>query len=160
MPELGNYEGQVARIQSQQYSYIDYTNKEGKTTVKEDMVFRWIWSFAKEIGVAHKLAEADVKGDTIAEYIENAKPYLVSKDRWIHFCIGGSEYENKNGYTQYRLFIVRSEKNKFGFELYDPKKEPTKLIAFNETIHLKKKKVSDPVESFTGKDAGSDLDLD
>jgi hypothetical protein len=160
MPELGNYEGQVARVQSQQYSYIDYTNKDGKTTKKEDMIFRWIWSFAKEIGVAHKMAEADVSGDTIAEYVENAKPYLISKDRWIHFCIGGAEYENKNGYTQYRLFVVRAEKNRLGFELCDPKKEPTKLIAFNEAIHVKKKKPSEPVEGFSGKDAGSDLDLD
>lgn len=160
VPDLGNYAGQVARIQTQQYSYTDYTNKEGKTTSKEDMIFRWIWNFAREIGVAQTMIDHDVKGESIEEYVENAKPFLVSKDRWIHFCIGGAEYENKNGYTQYRLFIVKSEKNKYGFEIYTEGKAPTKLIKFNDALHIKKKKTSEGVASFTGRDASADLDLD
>lgn len=160
MPELGNYAGQVARVQTQQYSYTDYTNKEGKTTTKEDMIFRWIWNFAKEIGVTQTMIDHDVKGESIAEYFENARPFLVSKDRWLHFCIGGSEYENKAGYTQYRLFIVRSEKSKNGYELHKDGVAPTKLIKFDESQHIKKKKASESVSSFSGRDAGSDLDLD
>lgn len=160
MPELGNYEGQIARVQSQQYSYTDYTNKDGKTTPKEEMIFKWIWNFAKEIGVAHKMGEDDVQGETIQEYVENAKPYIISKDRWVHFCIGGSEYENKAGYTQYRLFIVKPEKGKQGYELFNKSKEPAKLIKYNESLHIKKKKTSDSVGSFSGRDAGSDLDLE
>lgn len=160
IPEMGNYQGQIARVQSQQYSYTDYTNKEGKTTLKEDMIFKWIWNFAKEIGASKDLIANNVEGSNIQEYIENAKKYLVSKDRWIHWCIGGSEYENKAGYTQYRLYVVKPEKNKVGYELDQPGEKPTKLIEFNPALHIKKKKVSDSVESFEGKDAGSDLDLD
>lgn len=158
-PELGNYQGQVARVQTQQYSYSDYTNKDGNTTLKEDMIFRWIWNFAKEIGVADTLKEKDIQGTTIEEYVNNAKPYLVSKDRWFHFCIAGSEYENKNGYTQYRLFLPKQEGAKKGYQLYVEGQEPSasKFIAYNEAQHIKRKK---PVESFTGRDAGSDLDLD
>lgn len=158
MPSLGNYEGQVARVQSQQYSYSDYTSKEGKTTTKEEMLFRWIWTFAREIGVSETLKENDISGATIEDYLENAKPYLISKERWINFCIGGSEYENKAGYTQYRLFIVKPEKNRYGFDLY---KEgvASKAITFNESVHIKKKKPSEEVTSFSGRDS-SDLDLD
>ena len=159
-PEMGNYEGQVARVQTQQYSYSDYTNKEGKTTTKEDMIFRWLWNFAKEIGVSKDLIANNVEGSTIAEYVENAKKYLISKERWIHWCIGGSEYENKSGYTQYRLFVVKPEKSKLGYQLEVPGEKPSKLVDFNEATHIKKKKTSDSVDSFEGKDAGSDLDLD
>lgn len=159
-PEMGNYEGQVARVQSQQYSYSDYTNKEGRTTLKEDMVFKWLWNFAKEIGVSKDLIANNIEGSNIAEYVANAKPYLIGKDRWIHWCIGGSEYENKAGYTQYRLFVVKPEKNKIGYQLDVPGEKSTKLIDFNEAVHIKKKKASDTVDSFEGKDAGSDLDLD
>lgn len=158
VPELGNYAGQVARVQTQQYSYSDYTNKEGKTTLKEDMIFRWLWSFAKEIDVAKVLIDKNIEADSIAEYIEKAKPYLIGNERWIHWCIGGSEYENKQGYTQYRLFVVKPEKGKIGFELEG--KEPSKCIKFNEDVHIKRKKPSDAVDSFEGKDAGKDLDLD
>ena len=156
-PELGNYQGQVARVQTQQYSYSDYTNKDGNTTLKEDMIFKWIWNFAKEIGVADTLKEKDIQGATIEEYLQNAKPYLVSKDRWFHFCIAGSEYENKSGYTQYRLFLPKNEGGKKGFQLYVEGQTPSKLITFSEAQHIKRKK---PVDSFAGRDAGSDLDLD
>ena len=159
-PEMGNYEGQVARVQTQQYSYSDYTNKEGKTTLKEDMIFKWLWTFAKEIGASKDLIANNVEGSNIQEYVENAKKYLVGKDRWIHWCIGGSEYENKAGYTQYRLFIVKPEKNKYGYQLEVPGEKPSKLIDFNEALHIKKKKSSESVDSFEGKDASSDLDLD
>jgi hypothetical protein len=160
VPDLGTYQGQIAKVLTQQYSYSDYTNKEGKTTTKEDMIFRWLWSFAKEIKVADILREKDISGDTIQEYLENAKAYLIDKDRWIHWCIGGSEYENKAGYTQYRLFVVKYEKNKSGFELYQEGVQPTRLIKFDESVHIKKKKPSDDVTSFSGRDGSSDLDLD
>jgi hypothetical protein len=160
VPELGNHAGQVARVQSQQYSYSDYTNKEGKTTSKEDMIFRWIWNFAKEIGATEKLIANDVSGESITEYVENAKQYLIDTDRWIHFTIGGSEYENKAGYTQYRLFLLKPEKGKVSYQLHIEGEKPTKLIQFDENVHIKKKKPSESVDSFSGRDASTDLDLD
>ena len=159
VPEMGNYEGQIARVQTQQYSYTDYTNKEGRTTLKEDMIFKWVWTFAKEIGVSGDLITNNVEGSNIQEYVESAKKYLIGNERWIHWCIGGSEYENKAGYTQYRLFIAKPEKNKIGYQLDVPGEKPTKLIEYNEAVHIKKKK-PEAVTSFEGKDAGSDLDLD
>jgi hypothetical protein len=124
------------------------------------MIFRWIWTFAKEIGANKDLIANNIEGSSIEEYLENAKKYLISTERWIHWVIGGSEYENKAGYTQYRLFVVKSEKNKIGYQLDVPGEKPTKLVDFNESVHIKKKKPSDSVDSFEGKDAGSDLDLD
>lgn len=160
IPDLGTYKGQVARVQSQQYSYSDYTNKDGKTTTKEDMIFKWIWNFAKEIGVTEALISNDVRGDSIEEYVENAKGYLISNERYIHFCIGGAEYENKAGYTQHRLFLVKPEKGKIGYQLDVSGEKPTKLIVFDETLHIKKKKASEAVDTFVGRDASSDLDLE
>jgi hypothetical protein len=156
-PGLGSYMGQVARVQSQQYSYSDYTNKEGVTTSKDDMIFRWIWNFAKEIGVTDILKEKNIEGATVQEYLENAKGYLVSNERWLHFCIAGAEYENKSGYLQYRLFLPKPEGAKKAFQFFVEGQEPAKLIKFDESLHIKKKKV---VESFAGRDSGSDLDLD
>jgi hypothetical protein len=158
-PELGTYKGQIGRVQTQQYSYSDYTNKDGQTTAKSDMIFRWLWNFAKEIGITDILKSKNVEGATIEEFLENAKPYLISSDRYLHFCICGSPYENSKGYTQYRLFLPKMSGNKKGFELYLEGHEPSKLIMFNEAEHIKTKK---PVETFSGRDAasGSDLDLD
>ena len=86
-PELGNYKGQVARVQTQQYSYNDYTNKDGKTTKKEDMIFKWLWNFAKEIGASEKLIADDIQADSIEDYLDAAKKYLIDPDKYIHFCL-------------------------------------------------------------------------
>jgi hypothetical protein len=160
VPELGNYKGQVARVQTQQYAYNDYTNKEGKTLKKEDAMFKWIWNFAKEIGASKDLIENDIQADSIEDYLEAAKKYLINPERYIHFCIAGSEYENKAGYTQYRLFLPKMEKGKMPYELVADGEKPSKLITFSEAVHIKKKKVSESVDSFTGRDSNNDLDLD
>jgi hypothetical protein len=157
-PELGNYKGQVARVQTQQYSYNDYTNKDGKTTKKEDMIFKWLWNFAKEIGASEKLIADDIQADSIEDYLDAAKKYLIDPDKYIHFCIAGSEYENKAGYTQYRLFIAKPEKNKLGYELYKAGQAPTKLLKFDESVHIKKKKV-EKLDSFESNSSDNDLAL-
>lgn len=157
-PELGNYKGQVGRVQTQQYSYSDYTSKEGKVTRKEDMIFRWLWNFAKEIGASEKLIADDIQADSIEDYLDAAKKYLISPERYIHFCIAGSEYENKAGYTQYRLFIAKPEKNKLGYELYKAGETPTKLLKFDEALHIKRKKV-EKLDSFESKADDNDLAL-
>jgi hypothetical protein len=157
-PELGNYKGQVARVQTQQYSYNDYTSKEGKVTKKEDVIFKWLWNFAKEVGASEKLIADDIQADSIEDYLDAAKKYLIDPDKYIHFCIAGSEYENKAGYTQYRLFIAKPEKSKLGYELYKAGEAPSKLLKFDEATHIKRKK-TEKVDSFEGKDANDDLSL-
>lgn len=159
VPELGHYKGQVARVQSQQYSYSDYTNKEGKVLKKEDAMFKWIWNFAKEIGASQKLIENDIQAENIEDYLKAAKKYLIDSDKYIHFCIAGAEYENKQGYTQYRLYLPKPEKNKNPYELVSSE-SPKKLIIFNEAMHIKKKKPSESIESFEGRDSRNSLDLE
>lgn len=159
-PELGNFKGQIARVQTSGFSYTDYTNKEGQVTPKEQQIFKWIWNFAKEIGVSQTLVDHNIEGETIHDYLENAKQFLVSTDRYINFCIAGAEYE-KNGYTQYRLFLAKPEKGKSPYVLYNEDETilPERLIKFNEALHIKKKKVADKVEEFNGRDASDDLSL-
>jgi hypothetical protein len=159
-PELGKYAGQVANVQAQQFSFSDYTNSMGKTTTKSDAIFRWIWNFAKAIGVSEQLVANDIKGDTIEEYVENVKPYLISGERYIYWCIGGVEYENKAGYTQYRLFVVKPQNGKNGYALSTGSDKPSSLITFDESVHIRRKKPSEAVASFEGRDSSSDLDLD
>jgi len=157
-PELGNYLGQVARVQNSPYSYSDYTSsKDGKVSPKEDQIFNWLWNFAKELGVSEQLVADNVEGETIVDYLDAVKKYLVSPTRLINFCIGGAEYENKEGYTQHRLYLLKNEKNNKSFAKYAEGEEPRNLITFNPDLHIRKKKVAEKVESFTGRD--SDLDV-
>jgi hypothetical protein len=57
------------------------------------------------------------------------------------------------------LFLPKPEKGKVAYELVKAGVEPKKLMKFDPATHIKKKK-SESVDSFAGRDAGSDLDLD
>ena len=156
-PELGAYKGQVGWIQASPFAFSDYTSKiDGKTTARDEQVFRWLWNFAKEIGTSRRSADENISGDTIQEYLDEARKYFVSPDRLIHFCVGGAEYENAQGYTQHRLYLVKADKAKKPYELAVEGKEPSKVITFNPDLHIRKKKVAEKVDGFQGKD---DLDI-
>ena len=161
LPEMGHHKGQVGKVNVSPFSFTDYTTKDGSVLKKENSVFRWLSIFAKEIGVSTLMAEAGIQGDTIEEYLENAKEYLVSDKKFYHFCIAGSEYENKAGYTQYRLYLPKADKGKTTFESYIEGKEPSpKFTRFDETVHIRKKKTSESIPTFTGRDSSDDLSLD
>jgi len=160
-PELGHHKGQVGKVNVSPFAFTDYTSKEGVVLKKEQSVFRWLSIFAKEIGVATLMSDAGVQGDTIEEYLENAKEYLVSDSKYYHFCVAGSEYENKAGYTQYRLYLPKADKGKNTYESYVEGKEPSaKFTKFNESVHIRKKKTSESIPTFTGRDSSDDLSLD
>ena len=160
-PELGHHKGQVGKVNVSPFAFSDYTTKDGSVLKKEQSVFKWISILAKEIGVSTLMADAGVQGDTIEEYLENAKEYLVSDMRYYNFCIAGSEYENKAGYTQHRLYLPKADKGKTVYESYVEGKAPSpKFTVFNESIHIRKKKTSDSIPTFTGRDSSDDLSLD
>lgn len=157
-PELGGYKGQVGWIQASPFAFNDYTSKiDGKVSARDEQVFRWLWNFAKEIGISERLADENISGETIQEYLDEAKKYFINPDRYIHFCVGGAEYENKDGYLQHRLYLVKGDKFKKPYELAVEGKEASKVITFNQDLHIRKKKAAEKVDGFQGKD--SDLDI-
>lgn len=158
IPDLGHYKGQVGWVQASPFAFTDYTSKiDGKVTMRDEQVFRWLWNFAKEIGISQTLADENISGETIQEYLDSAKKFFAATDRYIHFCVGGAEYENAQGYTQHRLYLVKADKSNKPYELAVEGKEASKVIKFNEALHIRKKKVAEKVEGFDGKD--SDLDI-
>jgi hypothetical protein len=79
-------------------------------------------------------------------------------------CIGGKEYLNKEGYTNYDLFLVRNQRGVYNMENNNVAEDQSKLIKFDSDLHIKKKKV-DNVDSFgnagvqTSSSVGSDFEL-
>jgi hypothetical protein len=160
-PELGHHAGQVAKVNSSPFSYTDYTTKDGTVLNKEQSIFKWISLFSKEIGVSTAMSEANISGETIEEYVNEAKPFLIN-NKYYHFCIAGAEYENKAGYIQHRLYLPKLDKGKTYVESYIEGKEPSaKFTVFNPAVHIRKKKTAEAVNSFEGRDASAtDLTLD
>ena len=108
-PSLGNYQGQIGSVNSGRYPFSDYVY-DGKDIARDDQMLRWVNNFAEQIGVLDEMKKADIKADTIEEYVEAFKKYAVNFNKWHMFTIGGAEYF-KEGYSlpNYRLFFPKTE---------------------------------------------------
>jgi len=143
-PNLGRHKGQVGRVKAGEYAFADGTTKSGIIVKRDDEILKFINNICKELGLTW-LDDADGKYDTIEALVKafgNEKPY---KDMFINFCLGGKEYQNKEGYTNFDLFLPKYAKGRVAFEKLD--KPGSKLMEFNEADHIRKAKVKD-VASF------------
>lgn len=143
-PNLGRHKGQVGRVKAGEYAFADGTTKSGIVIKRDDEILKFINNICKELGLTW-LDDADGKYETIEALVKafnNEKPY---KGMWLNFCLGGKEYQNKEGYTNFDLFLPKYTKGRVAFEKVD--KPGSKMMEFNETEHIRKAKVKD-VASF------------
>ena len=152
---LGRHKGQVGRVKATEWAFADGVTKGGTVISRDTEIMKWINSFCEAIGKKEWMTAQDQKHATI-ESLVNAfamdKPF---KGLDINFCIGGREYQTKEGgYTNYDLFLPKFSKEGVPFELVGTAK--SRLLKYDETKHIVKKKVS-TVSNFSGNgDLGAD----
>jgi hypothetical protein len=148
---LGRHKGQVGRIRAAEYPYADGTTKSGVQVSRDKELLRFLQTFCKETHSLGWFAEQDNKHETIEslfEALNNDKPFA---GKIIRVCIAGKEYVNREGYTNYDLYLPKYNRGQVPFETIEVEENNTKVIAFDEQIHVKKRKV-ESVTSF-GDDA-------
>lgn len=149
-PSLGNYRGQIGNVKSGDWPFSTYTY-EGKVIQRDTQMYNWINNVAKQMGVLAKMNEKGVEADTIEEYIQEVRKYLIDPELWGYFTIAGKEYFNE-GYSNpnYRLFFPKAQprKNLYPFSaLEDDDRKPLNLINFSEADHIVRAKVEESAES-------------
>lgn len=136
---LGRHKGQVARVKSSEWAYADGTTKSGIAISRDEEILKFLKNLCVALKCDAWLVAQDGKHETIESLI-NAfnmdKPY---GENTTEFCIAGKEYTNKNGYTDYDLFLPKYTKAGAAFG--------SKVVKFNPTEHIKKQKV-DTVNEF------------
>lgn len=146
----GRYQGQIGRVKASQYAFADGETKTGIKIQRDRSLLIFLQSFSKALGVNDWFVEQDGKHDTIEDFVaafSNAAPF---KNKLMEFCIAGKEYESKSGYTNYDMWLPKSENKKYAYgEL-----EQGKVMTFDEAKHLKKLEVKEV------KDFGEDLGFD
>jgi hypothetical protein len=153
-PDLGRHKGAVGRVELSQYSYTSKTGKDrnGKNYEidRDASILSDVSKLASVCGKFDELMLGEV--DDIVAFIEKASDLLTGST--LNFIVAGKEYE-KNGYTQYNLFIPKAPK---GFYAYEPADaEPSKLMAFNPNTLITRRAVAAPVESFEVAEAEFDI---
>lgn len=145
--------GQIARVKSHEYAYADSVTKTGVNISKETEVVKMLKNLCVALDCVSWLEDQDGKHATVNSLIEAFNIDQPFKDKYLNWCIAGKEYQGKTGYTNYDTFLPKFTKNGVPFEAIGAK--PSKLIAYNPSEHIRKKKTEN-VSSFSG-DTGSDI---
>lgn len=160
---LGRHKGQVGNIRLNQYPLKDAVTKTGVEIKRDLELLKQLKTFCLVTDSLDWFSAQDNKHnsfDTFVAQLNSDKPFA---DKWVNACVGGSEYVNKAGYTNYDLFIVKPAGQKVGIESAAISNDQSKLIAFDENTHIRRKKVEE-VKSFgdstiTSAAVGSDFEL-
>ncbi len=156
-PDGPRYKGQVGRIRISPFPFKDTTLPSGREISRDTEVLRSMIFLAE---VLDKRDDLDsIEADTVEEFMKSADTVL-SGDTYINACVGGREWENKEGYINYDLFLPRNSKDGIALEALDV--ENSRLYTFKKEDHVRelKKKESPSTDSFEPTQAGgSDFDL-
>lgn len=149
----GRYKGQVGRVKAAEYAYADGVTKSGIEVKRDTDMLRIMKNLCVELGCLDWLEGQDGKHKTIESLFAAFNKDKPFKDQWLNVCLAGKEYLNKEGYMNYDLFFPKFAKVGYPFEMAG--KDPSHVIKFNETEHIRKAKPAENVQSFEG--GGSDI---
>jgi hypothetical protein len=159
---LGRHKGQVASVKLSQYAYADGTTKSGISVKRDVELLKALQTLCKTLNCNDWLLAQHNNHLTMeslfAQFAED-KPFAGKQ---LYCCIAGSEYTNKQGYTNFDLYFPRTNRGSSAYEIAGIK--GSQVVLFNEEIHIRRKKV-EPVQSFgdsavtTSSSVGDDFDL-
>lgn len=142
---LGRHAGQVGRVRGSQWAFEDKELPSGVVINRDVEISKFLKNLADATGSIEWLEAQDNKHETIESLVEAMNEDAPFEGKFISACLGGREYENKGGYTNYDLFLPKYTKTSVPFA--SATGDTSKVSKFNETTNIIKKKVKE-VESF------------
>lgn len=157
-PEGERYKGQVGRVRMGPYAYKDVTLPSGIEIKRDVEVMKNIVFLANTLDRRDELDLINAK-DVFA-FVKSANKILSGDDTYINTCIAGKEWENKEGYINYDLFLPRMSKDGIPIESFNVDSESSRLFTFNREDHVKALVKKKTVEQFEpAKSSGDDFDI-
>jgi hypothetical protein len=144
---LGKYAGQIGKVKASQYAYADGETKSGIKINRDKSMMIFLKTLCTNLGISEWFVAQDNLHETVEDLIIAFNKTAPFKDIYLDFCIAGKEYVGKTGYTNYDMYLPKSDKGKFSFGTAD------KVTVYDEKLHLKKTEVKE-VKNF-----GDDDDL-
>ena len=152
-PSGPKHDGPVSRVKATEYAYADGTTKTGIVIKKETELLKMLKNLCVALNCTDWLDSQDGKHATINSLFEAFNIDQPYKGVYLNWCIAGKEYLSKTGYTNYENFLPKFSKNGVPFEAVAA--SPSKIMTFNPSEHIRKKK-SETVSSFSG-ETGADI---
>ncbi len=143
----GKHKGQVGSVKLTQYPFSNSTTKTGVVINRDAEMLKSLQSLCGALSCMDWWGAQDNKYNTFEDIINafnNEKPFAGKK---LRCCIGGKEYENRQGYLAYDMYFVRSTRDGLGYENANVDEASSKVTTFNPDTHVVRKKV-ETIEAF------------
>ena len=154
----GRYEGQIGRVRISPFPFKDTTLPSGREISRDQEILKHMITLAETLDMRDGLDS--IEADTIEFFMRECND-LMGGSKLINMCIGGREWENKEGYVNNDLFLPRISKDGIAMEAID--KENSRLLKFDRAVHVKalvKKETSNNEEIPFKADSGSGSDFE
>jgi hypothetical protein len=135
----GHYAGQIGRVKASQYAFADGETKTGIKIQRDRSIMMFMQNLCKSIGINDWFVAQDNLHDTIDDLIKAFNQSAPFKEKFLEFCVSGKEYIGKTGYTNYDLFLPKSDKGRYAFG----EVEGGKVLTYDEKVHLIKAKTTE-----------------
>lgn len=169
-PEEGNYNGQIGRVKSNKYAYSDGETKSGIKIERDRSILMFIKNLCTALDASSDndnyltwFSDQDGEHETIENFVEAFDSKIrTDDDVYLKFCIAGKEYENKNGYINYDMYLPKAGRGQYIFG----SPESNNVIEYSEDNHLVKLPVKnieafgDDVISMSDNNTNNDFSLD
>jgi len=155
----GRYEGQIGRVRISPFPFKDTTLPSGREISRDQEILKHMITLAETLEMRDGLDS--INAQTIEDFMRECND-LMGGSKLINMCIGGREWENKEGYVNNDLFLPRISKDGIAMEAID--KENSRLLKFDRAVHVKalvkKDAPSNGIETPFKADSGSGDDFE
>ena len=133
---LGRYEGQVGRVRISPFPFKDTTLPSGREISRDQEILKHMITLGETLDMRDELDS--INAQTIEDFMRECNDLFTQSEKgskFINMCIGGREWENKEGYINNDLFLPRISKDGIAMETLD--KENSRLLKFDRAVHVK-----------------------
>lgn len=145
---LGRHKGQVGRVRTSQWPYQD--KDLGDLQINRDMeIVKFLSKFCDATGCTDWLEKEDGKHESIESLVIALNEAAPFADSFLNVCLAGREYENKQGYNNYDLFLPKFTKESIPMENASTDDSISRVTVFDKNTHIIHKKESKEVSDFS-----------
>jgi hypothetical protein len=128
----GRHLGKIGKINANPFGYKDGTMPSGEPVTQQRSMFMFVINLCKTLGITEWAKEQNKKhadADSLINAFNASAPF---KDVYLEFCVGGQEWINAEGYTNYNLQLPKASNGKYAMASL----EEGKCLKFDQATHI------------------------
>ena len=132
-PNGPRYQGQVGRIRMSPYPYKDAVLQNGREISRDNEIIKAMAFLGDVTGLREEVDM--IQAQTIEQFMAACERVFQNTD-YINACVGGREWENKDGYINIDMHLPRLSKQGLPLEALDA--ENSRLLTYDYDKHVRK----------------------